>query len=99
MLLRGLREDSEFKKVAERDGDWTESERIAADTYAEISRLTEEVSKVVSVLAAQSGVDYDTYGPKHYLSPVQRRKPDESKAEPTQDDSTDANGDFAYMGM
>ena len=76
VLLEGLNEDSWFKTVAERDGDWTEAMRIAADTYAEVTNVAVEVSKVVGVLvAAYGGGEYDEMrAPKFYPSPRERRE-------------------------
>lgn len=39
MLLQGLPERSEFKKVAERDGGWSQFERIVASLRNEIALL------------------------------------------------------------
>ncbi len=94
-LLEGLDEGSRFKTVAERDGDWTEEMRIAAETFAEITKVGNEVGKVVSVLvAAHGGSEYDDLpAAKYFPSPRQRRDQldDAPVAPPTDED--------IYMGM
>ena len=94
-LLEGLDEGSRFKREAERDGDWTEQMRIAAETFAEITRVGNEVGKVVSVLvAAFGGSEYDDLpAAKFFQSPRQRR---EQQAETPTAPPTD---DDIYMGM
>jgi hypothetical protein len=82
VLLEGLPDTSWFKTVAERDGDWTDAMKVAAETYAEITKATSEISKVVSVLvAANGGGEYDVAGSKFFPSPIDRRKPVEPEHE------------------
>lgn len=67
MLLEKLPDSSEYKKWSARNGDYTELERIAMETFNEIARLHHTTQAL--------GCDpekWENYEPPRFLSPLER---------------------------